>query len=76
MRRRELYCLEVVLFSKRVWSKLFLRWGLKSTESDATDKATENEQFKMEYKAELDESMKRKRSYQDNTFKAYALLWE
>jgi hypothetical protein len=30
----------------------------------------------MEYKAELDESMRRKRTYQDNTFKAYALLWE
>jgi hypothetical protein len=30
----------------------------------------------MEYKAELDEAMKRKRTYEDNMFKAYALLWE
>jgi hypothetical protein len=30
----------------------------------------------MEYKAELDESMRRKRTYEDNTFKAYALLWK
>ena len=30
----------------------------------------------MEYKAELDEAMRRKRTYEDNTFKAYALLWE
>jgi hypothetical protein len=30
----------------------------------------------MEYKAELEESIGRKRTYQDNTFKAYALLWE
>jgi hypothetical protein len=30
----------------------------------------------MKYKAELDESMRRKRTYEDNTFKAYALLWE
>jgi hypothetical protein len=28
------------------------------------------------YKAELDEAMKRKRTYEDNMFKAYALLWE
>jgi hypothetical protein len=30
----------------------------------------------MEYKAELDEAMKRQRTYEDNMFKAYALLWE
>jgi hypothetical protein len=30
----------------------------------------------MEYKAELDKAMRRKRTYEDNTFKAYALLWE
>jgi hypothetical protein len=30
----------------------------------------------MEYKAGLDESMRRKRTYEDNTFKAYTLLWE
>ena len=30
----------------------------------------------MEYKAELDEALKRKRMYKDNLFKAYALIWE
>ena len=30
----------------------------------------------MEYKAEQDEAMRRKCTYKDNTFKAYALLWE
>ena len=30
----------------------------------------------MEYKAELDEALKRKRMYNDNLFKAYALIWE
>ena len=39
-------------------------------------KERENKQFVMEYKAELDEAMRRKREYEDNTFKAYALLWE
>jgi hypothetical protein len=30
----------------------------------------------LEYKANLDEFMRRKRSYDDNLFKAYALIWE
>ena len=30
----------------------------------------------MEYKAELDEAMRRKRTYEDNTYKLCALLWE
>ena len=30
----------------------------------------------MEYKAELDQSMKRIRTYKENTFKAFALFWE
>ena len=47
-----------------------------SRETDAIAKSGEDKQFAMEYKAELDESMKRKRTYEDNTFKAYALLWE
>ena len=47
-----------------------------STADDPEVKAVENEQIKMEYKAELDEAMKRKRMYQENMFKAYALLWE
>ena len=46
------------------------------TETDQADKDRENEEFKMEYKAELDEALKRKRMYNDNLFKAYALIWE
>ena len=30
----------------------------------------------MEYKAKLDEYIKRKRIYEDNLYKAYALIWE
>ena len=30
----------------------------------------------MEYKAELDQAIKRTRTYEDNTYKAFALLWE
>jgi len=45
-------------------------------ETDQADKDRENEQFKMEYKAKLDEALKRKRMYNDNLFKAYALIWE
>jgi hypothetical protein len=47
-----------------------------STATESTVKERENKQYEMEYKAELDESMRRKRMYQDNTFRAYALLWE
>jgi len=39
-------------------------------------KDQENEQFKMEYKAELDEALKRKRMCNNNLFKAYTLIWE
>jgi hypothetical protein len=49
---------------------------LMSTETDAPVKEREDKQFIMEYKAKLDESMRRKRTYKDNTFKVYALLWE
>jgi hypothetical protein len=47
-----------------------------STESDPLLKAQENRQFKLEYKADLDEYMKQKRMYDNNLFKAYALIWE
>jgi hypothetical protein len=47
-----------------------------STGTQPTVKAREDKQYVMEYKAELDESMRHKRTYQDNIFKAYALLWE
>jgi hypothetical protein len=47
-----------------------------STETDAILLAQENRQYEMEYKADLDEFMKRRRMYGDNLFKAYALKWE
>ena len=36
----------------------------------------ENRQLKMEYKADLDESMQRKQIYEENLYKLYTLLWE
>ena len=30
----------------------------------------------MEYKSELDEDMRRNKTYEDNTYKYHALLWE
>ena len=47
-----------------------------STSIDSDIETREDKQFVMEYKAELDKAMKRKRTYEDNMFKAYALLWE
>jgi hypothetical protein len=47
-----------------------------STEADDTTSKQENRQYKLEYKANLDKFMRRKRSYDDNLFKAYALIWE
>ena len=47
-----------------------------SYDTDDNTKERENKQYEIKYKADLDESMRRKRSYDDNTFKAYALLWE
>jgi hypothetical protein len=47
-----------------------------SMDADDAIVVREDKQFVMEYKAELDEAMKRKRTYEDNMFKAYALLWE
>jgi hypothetical protein len=44
--------------------------------ADATIEAQENKQFELEYKANLDEYMRRKRAYNANLFKAYALIWE
>jgi len=43
-----------------------------SKETHQANKDQENEQFNMEYKAELDKAMKRKRMYNDDLFKAYA----
>ena len=36
----------------------------------------ENRQFEIEFKAKLDESMKRTTTYEQNIYKAYAFLWE
>ena len=47
-----------------------------STDADKEIKEREDKQFVMEYKAELDEAIRRKRTYENNTYKAYALLWE
>ena len=46
----------------------------KSTDTD--EKQRENRQFELEYRAEYDEYMRRKREYTQNYFSAYALLWE
>jgi hypothetical protein len=47
-----------------------------STQVDTGDKAQENRQYELEYKADLDEYIKRKRMFDSNLFKAYALIWE
>lgn len=54
-------------------------WNPQLQISRSTDdevKQMENEQFKMLYKAELDDAIKRKRIFEENKFKAYALIWE
>ena len=43
---------------------------------DATEKATEEEKIEIKYKAELNDYLKRNRSYDNNIFTAYALIWE
>ena len=45
-----------------------------STETDPDKKALETRQKEMEYKAELEEAMKRARMYENIQYKAYALL--
>ena len=47
-----------------------------SADTDPTVKAQEDRQFELEYKADLDEFMRRRRAYDANLFKAYALIWE
>ena len=46
-----------------------------STSIDDATKAQENKQYKLDYKAEYDEFMKRKRGFEENQYKAYAELW-
>ena len=46
-----------------------------STSSDADEKKREDKQYEMDYKAEYDEFMKRKRALEENGYKAYAEIW-
>ena len=39
------------------------------------DEKRENRQFELDYKAEYDEYMKRKRSFEENCYKSYAEIW-
>ena len=47
-----------------------------SVKTDEAEKKTEERQHELEYKAELDEAMRRTKKYESNKFKAYAELWE
>ena len=47
-----------------------------STSQDENIAKVENRQYKFEYKALLDEAIKRKEKYNQNLYKAYAFLWE
>jgi hypothetical protein len=47
-----------------------------STSANDVIKATEDEQYKMEFKAEYDAFLLRKQALEANMSKAYALLWE
>ena len=50
---------------------------LKASKAEDKDIAKlENRQLEIEFKASLDESMKRVTTYKQNIYKAYALLWE
>jgi hypothetical protein len=49
---------------------------MTSTYTDPEMKDREEKQFVMEYKAELDEAITRNRTYENNMYKVYALLWE
>ena len=40
------------------------------------EKKREDRQFELDYKANYDEYMKRKRAYEENCYKAYAEIWE
>ena len=47
-----------------------------STATDETVIKQEDRQNEMEFRADLDNFMKRRRMYENNLFKAYALIWE
>ena len=46
-----------------------------STSTDADENKREGRQYELDYKAEYDEYMKRKRTFEENTYKAYAEIW-
>ena len=46
-----------------------------SLSSDEDEKKGENRQYELDYKAEYDEYMKRKREFVENKYKSYAELW-
>ena len=46
-----------------------------SLSEDEHEKNRDNRQFELDYKAEYDEYMKRKRNFEENRYKAYAELW-
>jgi hypothetical protein len=48
----------------------------KSTNTDPATKAEKDEEFKMLWKAKLNECMRRKCTYKNNSIKAYGLLWQ
>jgi predicted house-cleaning noncanonical NTP pyrophosphatase (MazG superfamily) len=48
----------------------------KSTNTDPAAKAKEDEEFKMLWKAKLNEYIRRKCTYKNNSIKAYGLLWQ
>ena len=50
-------------------------WRPKLTAEDAIEKERQNEQFKFDYKGELDRYIRRSTQHNDNLCKAYALLW-
>ena len=47
-----------------------------SKSTDADEKPTEDKQFGMDYKAAIDETIRRTRALTGNRFKSYALIWE
>ena len=47
-----------------------------STSDDINVKIHENRQYEIQYKALLDEAIKRTEKYSQNLYKAYAFLWE
>ena len=47
-----------------------------STATEEEIRTRENRQYELEYKAKLDEAIRRVTKYQQNIYKAYAFLWK